>query len=137
VRNSCKALVGYIVSQYERAAEIGVGHFPDVALALVKRGVNVFATDIKPCRHKGLRIIVDDITAPGLSLYAGLNLIYSLRPPLELVPYMVRMAKAVSSDLIIKPLASEFPGGRLMRIGNTSFFLWKNGKKDPVKQSSP
>jgi hypothetical protein len=121
-----KALIDYIARRYACAAEIGVGHFPHVALALAGADVQVFATDIKTFRHKGLKVIVDDITQPDLSLYAGLNLIYSLRPPLELVPYMQRLARAVAADLIVKPLASEYPGGELTRKGNTTFFLWSN-----------
>jgi len=126
VRNSCKGLVEYIAGAYGRAAEIGIGHFPDVALALADRGVRIFATDIKPFLHDGLKVVVDDITQPNPSLYAGVHLIYALRPPLELVPYMVRLSKAVSADLIVKSLASEYPGGQLTGRGNTTFFLWNN-----------
>lgn len=126
MRNSCRGLVDYIAGAYGCAAEIGIGHFPDLALTLMDRGVQVFATDIKPFRHKGLKVVVDDITQPNLSLYTGVHLIYSLRPPLELVPYMEQLAKAVTADLIVKPLTSEYPGGRLTRSGNTTFFLWSN-----------
>jgi uncharacterized UPF0146 family protein len=124
IRESCRGLVDYIAFRYGSAAEIGVGHFPDVSLALVGRGVSLFATDIKPFRHNGLRVVVDDVIQPDLSLYASLNLIYSLRPPPELVPYMVRLAEVVSADLIIKPLAPEHPGGKLTANGNSTFFLW-------------
>lgn len=126
MRNSCRGLVNYIAGAYGCAAEIGIGHFPDLALTLMDRGVQVFATDIKSFRHKGLKVVVDDITQPNLSLYTGVHLIYSLRPPLELVPYMEQLAKAVTADLIVKPLTSEYPGGRLTRSGNTTFFLWSN-----------
>ena len=126
MRSSCKGLVEYITDTYDCAAEVGIGHFSDVALALADKGVRVFATDIKPFLHDGLKVVVDDITQPDLSLYTGLNLIYSLRPPLELVPYMVRLAKAASADLIVKSLASEYPGGRLTRHGTTTFFLWND-----------
>ncbi|HIC92392.1 MAG TPA: hypothetical protein EYP21_10115 [Syntrophaceae bacterium] len=107
--NSYKGLVDYIAEAYGCVAEIGIGHFPDVALALVDRGVQVFATDIKSFRYKGLKMVVDDITHPNLSLYTGVHLIYSVRPPLELVPYMERLAKVVAADLIVRPLTSESP----------------------------
>ena len=126
MRSSCKGLVDYISSGYSCGAEIGVGHFPDVALALLQAGIRVFATDIKPFPHKGLKVIVDDVTQPNLSLYTGVRLLYSLRPPGELVIYMRRLAESISADLIVKPLASEYPGGRLMREGGTTFFLWSN-----------
>jgi len=117
-------VVDYITDRYSYAAEIGIGHFPDVALALIERGVQVFATDIRPFQHNGVNVVVDDVTQPNLSLYAGVQLIYSLRPPPELVAYMERVAAAVSADLIVKPLASEHAGGKLISRANTSFFLW-------------
>jgi uncharacterized UPF0146 family protein len=124
VRSSCKGLVDYIAHRHEYCAEIGVGHFPDVALALLKAGVRVFATDIRRFRHDGLEVVVDDITAPNKFLYAGVDLIYSIRPPVELVPYMERLAKDIGTALVVKPLSSEHPGGRLARRGETTFFLW-------------
>ena len=124
MRSSCKGLVDYISHRYGNCAEIGVGHFPDVAQALSKAGVRVFATDIRRFRHEGLEVVVDDITEPNKPLYAGVELIYSIRPPVELVPYMERLAKEIGAALVVKPLSSEHPGGRLSRRGETTFFLW-------------
>jgi len=126
VRTSCEGLVDYICRRYRYGAEIGVGHFPDIALACAHRGIQLFASDIKPFSYKGLEVVIDDITQPDLRLYVGLEFIYSVRPPPELVPYMARLAEAVSADLLVKPLASEYPGGDLVREGNTTFFLWNN-----------
>jgi uncharacterized UPF0146 family protein len=125
-----EGLVNYITSKYTYAAEIGIGHFPDVAFALLERGVRVFATDIRQFQYTGLKIVIDDITEPSLSAYEGVDILYSLRPPPELVPYMVRLARALSADLIVKPLASEYPGGQLIRHGNTTFFYGINYEKD-------
>jgi uncharacterized UPF0146 family protein len=127
MRPSCQGVVTFIVNNYCRCAEIGVGRFPDVALALGRQGVQVFATDVRPYQHRGLDVILDDVMQPDLSLYAGVQAIYSVRPPLELIPYMERLAKAVTADLIVKPLASECPpAGRLTGSGNAAFFLWGN-----------
>ena len=41
-----EGLVDFIAGRYHNVAEIGIGHFPDVAFALLDRGVDVFATDI-------------------------------------------------------------------------------------------
>jgi uncharacterized UPF0146 family protein len=106
--------------------EIGIGHFPDVALALAAKGVQVFATDTERFQYTNLRVVVDDVTEPDLSLYGGVHLIYAVRPPMELVPYMVRLSKTISTDLIVKPLASEYPGGQLTGSGNSPFFLWSH-----------
>lgn len=124
MRNTCKGLIDYIALHYSCVAEAGIGHFPDVALALAKKTRLAFATDIKPLEHCGLRVIHDDVTEPDLSLYSAIDLLYSLRPPPELVPYMSRLARKLSVDLIVKPLASEHPGGRLTRYESTTFFLW-------------
>jgi uncharacterized UPF0146 family protein len=117
-------VVEYITGKYDDAVEIGIGHFPDVALALKGKGVKVLATDIKQFQYGGLKVVVDDVTEPDLSLYNRVHVIYALRPPMELVPYMVRLAKAISTDLIVKPLASEYPGGQLTGSGNSAFYLW-------------
>jgi len=126
MRGSCNGLVDYISTHHSHGAEIGIGHFPDVALALIATGIRVFATDIKPFLHQGLKVMVDDVTEPARSLYAGVDFIYALRPPPELVPYMKTLASGVGAPLIVKPLASEYPGGQLVRRGNTTFFLWSN-----------
>jgi uncharacterized UPF0146 family protein len=119
-----EGLVNYISDSYGSTVEIGIGQFPDVAFALLNKGVRVTATDIIPFNYKGLKVVVDDITLPDLSLYDRTNLIYSLRPPPELVFYMVKLAKTLSAVLIIKPLASEYPSGKLISHGNTTFFMW-------------
>lgn len=119
-----EGLVDYIADRYSDAAEIGIGHFPDIAYALKHRGVNVFASDIRTIRFKGIRVIVDDITDPDHDVYRGRDLIYAMRPPPELVPYMVMLSRAVSADLILKPLSSEYAEGfRMVRNGNTTFFF--------------
>jgi uncharacterized UPF0146 family protein len=120
-----KGLTDYVAGRYGRAAEIGIGHFPDVALSLAKRGVRVFATDVQRFEHPGLQVIIDDVTEPLVSLYREIDLVYSLRPPPELVYHLRRLAKKVRAELIIKPLASEYPGGKLACHGDSTFFLWR------------
>lgn len=121
-----EGLVEYIARNYRNAAEIGIGHFPDVAYALLERGVKVFATDVKPYRYRGIKVIVDDVTRPDLSLYDSLELLYALRPPPELVPYIKQLARMVSADLIVKPLSSEYLSGQFNRYGDTTFFFWSS-----------
>ena len=125
MRSSCKGIVEYIANTYTSAAEIGIGSFPDVGLALQEKGLQIFATDIKPLHYDGMKIYMDDVTTPDLTLYRGIQLIYSIRPPLELVPYMKLVAKEMNADMIIKPLSSEYPGGQLIHGGGAAFFLWR------------
>jgi uncharacterized protein len=119
-------LVDFIAGRYSKAAEIGIGHFPDVAFALLRKGIKVFATDIRQFHYRGLQVVIDDITVPDISLYDRIDLIYSMRPPPELIPYMKRLAGTVSADLLIRSLSSEYiEGYRFIRNGDSSFF-WGN-----------
>lgn len=120
-----EGLVDFIAGRYHNVAKIGIGRFPDVIFALLDRGVDVFATDIYPFFYKGIKVFRDDVLSPDTSMFAGIELIYSMRPPPELVPYMKKLADTISADLIIKPLSSEYVENfRLMKNGDTTFFVW-------------
>ena len=124
----------YISATYRDVAEIGIGHFPDIAFALLKQGVKVFATDVRQFRYDGLSVMLDDVTEPDFSLYSSVDLIYSLRPPPELIPYIIRLAKAVSADVIVRPLTSDYLDGKMIRNGSTIFFLWDYYEKEERKE---
>lgn len=100
-------LSDYIQRNYSHAhkiVEVGVGTFPGVAWDLKRYlKLNIVMTDIIPSHD----IIQDDICNPNLKIYKGAELIYSIRPPEELHPCLVRVAKEVESDLIIKPLSTD------------------------------
>lgn len=123
MRSSCVELVAYLACTYRRAVEIGFGGVADVALALQERGVDVSAGDMRTLPAEGISVFVDDITTPTLSFYRHAEVLYAVRPPLELVPYIWRVAVAVSADMIIKPLSSEYPGGRPAGRGRGVFFI--------------
>ena len=102
-------------------AEVGVGQYDYVANILSqKENINLIKIDIKP---KDESIIKDDITNPDLELYEHVNIIYSIRPPNELQPYLVKLAEKINSQLIIKPLTNED-----LNTGNVKMKL-KNYKK--------
>lgn len=99
----------YILSQAEgkdvKIAEIGVGKFKMISDMLgEKENITLIRTDISPADES---VIMDDITDPNLDLYEGIDIIYSIRPPSELQPYIVDLALKVGSQLIIKPLTNE------------------------------
>ena len=88
-----------------RIAEIGVGKFDMIANMLSEReNIILIKTDILP---KDSTVIKDDITNPNIDLYRNTDIIYSIRPPSELQPYLVSLALEVDSQLIIKPLTNE------------------------------
>jgi len=99
----------YIISEVGEenvtVAEIAVGRFRQVADMLdAKENITLIRTDISPADES---IIRDDITDPDLELFKGTDIIYSIRPPSELQPYLVDLARKVNSQLIIKPLTGE------------------------------
>lgn len=88
-----------------KIAEVGVGKFDNIANTLSgKANITLIKTDIIP---KDSTVIMDDITDPDLSLYEDVDIIYSIRPPGELQPYLVKLACKIDSQLIIKPLTNE------------------------------
>jgi uncharacterized UPF0146 family protein len=88
-----------------KIAEIGVGKFSMIADELEKNeNITLIKTDINPADASVIR---DDITNPDMGLYEGTDIIYSIRPPSELQPYIVSLARKIGSQLIIKPLTNE------------------------------
>ena len=88
-----------------KIAEIAVGRFDKIADSVsVKENVTLIKTDIAP---KDATVIRYDITNPDLDLYRDIDIIYSIRPPSELQPYIVKLATEIGSQLIIKPLTNE------------------------------
>ncbi len=49
----------------------------------------------------------DDITSPDLRLYQNVQLLYSIRPPLEIQRGILNVAQVVHADVLIKPLGDE------------------------------
>lgn len=88
-----------------KIAEIAVGKFDRIAEYLAsKDNITLIKTDILP---KDETVIKDDITNPNLELYKDMDILYSIRPPSELQPYLVKLALEIDSQLIIKPLTNE------------------------------
>lgn len=88
-----------------KIAEIGVGNFDRISNILSQKdNVTLIKTDIIP---KDSSVIKDDITNPNLELYKDVDIIYSIRPPSELQPYIINLAEKIGSQLIIKPLTNE------------------------------
>ena len=120
----------YIINNYSHApkiVEVAVGNFLEIAFCLRKHlKLNIIMTDIKPSHT---RIIQDDISFPNLKIYKNASLIYSIRPPEELHPYLVKVAEKVGSDLIIKPLSTDYINSQrkleLINYNKTFFYLLK------------
>lgn len=88
-----------------KIAEIGIGRFSLISEILEKQdNITLIKTDINPADPT---VIKDDITNPDLKLYMDVDIIYSIRPPSELQPYLAGLADEIGCQLIIKPLTNE------------------------------
>ena len=127
-----KNFAEYLLSQCDKnptkIAEIGIGKFTQVFDYLNEQeNVEIIKTDILP-NDSG--VIKDDITNPNLELYKNMDIIYSIRPPSELQPYLISLALKINSQLIIKPLTNEDlnTGKTKMKLKNfkkASFYILK------------
>lgn len=125
-----QSLGEYIHSQCNKTptkvAEIGIGKFSGVYDYLNSQpNVKIIKTDISPGDST---VIKDDITNPNLEIYKDIDIIYSIRPPSELQPYLVRLANKINAQLIIKPLFNEDlnTGHAKMKLKNykkSSFYI--------------
>jgi len=123
-----EGLIEYLSCNYKKVVEIGIGLYPRVALALQARGLQVGATDIQP-RFMGVAVEFDDIKTPRLDLYEDAEVIYAVRPPLELLASLKVLAKRLEVDLVIKPLADEPVDGLLINHGGSFFYLFPAEKR--------
>ncbi len=107
----------YIADNYShtrKIVEVGVGHRIDVAIQVKTRLPNaeVVVTDndelwVRAHRTPKVKAVVDDVSNPRLALYEGAGLIYSLHPPVELVPNLVGLANLLGADLLVVPVTDE------------------------------
>lgn len=109
-----------------KIAEIAVGKFGMISRMLDEReNITLIKTDILPADES---VTKDDITNPNLDLYEGIDIIYSIRPPSELQPHLLKLAEKVDAMLIIKPLTGEdlnTPKAKmeLKNFGKASFYI--------------
>ncbi|RMF91804.1 MAG: hypothetical protein D6733_00145 [Methanobacteriota archaeon] len=122
-----KDIAGYILSNYGDAGkivEVGIGAEDSLFRELArKKGLEVLATDIAPIAGA----YRDDAREPDMAIYRGADLIYSIRPPPELIPHLERIADHVGASLLIRPLSTDScckpPSMRLVNHGKA--VLWE------------
>lgn len=99
--------------------EVAVGKFTQVYDCLnSQENIEIIKTDISPSDST---VIKDDITNPNLELYENLDIIYSIRPPSELQPYIIDVALKTKTKLIIKPLFNEDINSRRVKLKLKNF----------------
>ena len=64
--------------------------------------------------------VVDDCVEPQLSLYEHADLIYAIRPGVEIVPALIRLARQANADLLVYHLGFEvyMDGGERIPVGD-------------------
>ena len=107
-------LIANLYPDAEKIVEIGVGSAPWTLLNLRKLlpktillAVDVDQDSIMKLRELGLNAEIDDILNPRIELYQKSNLIYSIRPPMELINPMSKVAERVGADILIFPLSED------------------------------
>ena len=82
-------------------------------------GCRVRAVDVRPCNTGSVPFARDDVFAPDFALYRGAEVIYVVRPGVEMVPALVALARACACDLLVYHLGNEIylDGGERIAAG--------------------
>lgn len=102
-------------SESFKIIEIGVGYYFNIAKSLNNHeNLNLIVIDanndaVEKAKKEGLNAFVDDIFNPKLDIYKDADLIYSIRPPRDLQPFILNICKKYGISLLIKPLYGETP----------------------------
>ena len=110
----------YIADHYTDTVEVGIGKNMHAARILLDAGVRVRCTDIREMSiPDSLGFTVDDIFVPEISLYEGADVIYAIRPAIEMIPALIEIARTINCDLIVYHLGFELygNGGEIIDCG--------------------
>jgi len=126
----------YIAGNYHRAVEVGIGRNTVAAELVSGAGALMRCTDVKDLEHPAhFRFVKDDIFEPDISLYQGADVIYAIRPGIEMVPPLMDLARQINADLLVCHLGFERygDGGETIDCGVVLHrYYWHS---EPVKES--
>ena len=125
----------YIAKHYTNPVEVGIGRNTTAAQILHDAGVRVRCTDVKDVPvPAGLSFFPDDIFSPNISRYMGADVIYAIRPAVEMIPPLVTLAKIVRCDLLVYHLGFEMYRNGGEKIDCGVLLHRYNRGSEPVKQ---
>ncbi|HZD12536.1 MAG TPA: UPF0146 family protein [Candidatus Binatus sp.] len=109
------AIVQFVRENYTRKiVEIGVGQRLNVAERMKETmpTIEVLVTDTQESLIRGydgtrVKAIVDNVFSPSVQVYQGASLIYSLNPPVEMIPALEGLAKEIGADLFVRLMSDE------------------------------
>ena len=97
-------------AEFDAAVEVGVGRRTVVADALAETGIDVTATDRRVRSvPEPVRFVVDDVTDPDPSVYAGAELVYALNLPPELHRPTLAAAREAGAAFMFTTLGTDQP----------------------------
>lgn len=107
----------YVAAHYSRPVEVGIGRNTGAAVIVREAGIDIRCTDVKVVFvPEGIPFKVDDIFTPDLSWYEGADLIYAIRPGIEMIPPLIELAEKINCDLIVYHLGFESYGNGAEKI---------------------
>ena len=130
-----KCIGRHIAAGYARAVEIGIGRNTDAAEIVAGAGRLLRSTDVRTMPvPEHLAFAVDDIFSPDMSLYQGADVLYAIRPAIEMIPPLIALAQEVNADLVVYHLGFESygNGGETIDCGVTLHRYYK--RQNPSKR---
>jgi uncharacterized UPF0146 family protein len=101
----------YLVKHYTNAVEVGIGKNMEVARILYEAGLSIRCTDVRDVPvPEWLTFMIDDIFSPDISRYKEVDVIYSVRPAIEMIPPLITLARTINCDLLVYHLGFESYG---------------------------
>jgi len=98
----------YIAGNYSRAVEVGIGRNTEAAQIVSGAGKLLCSTDIKKMPvPEDLFFTIDDVFSPDILRYRKADVIYAIRPAIEMIPPLVGIARTVNCDLVVYHLGFE------------------------------
>src|SRR5665647_453757 len=125
----------YIAKNYNNTVEVGIGKNTEAIRILLDAGSRVRCTDVREVTlPEWLCFTIDDVFSPDISLYKGADVIYSIRPAIEMIPPLLALARTINCDLIVYHLGFESygNGGEIIDCGVLLHRYFK--ASEPVKQ---
>jgi len=123
---------GDIKNKGLKVAELGIGFYFDNAKKLKNSGFEVIVIDINEnavldAEKNSLNAFYDDLFNPNFKIYKNVGLIYSFRPPRDLQPFILEIAKKINCNLIVKALSGEEPIEqlKLVNYNGKPIYVWK------------